>query len=314
MKALSQTAGGRCESGKNREIRILSPFPLCSNFLRPLLLGTKKLSLLPYYLECFAIFTGLSITLISLATRNLIQNRIFLKFGILYFFVVAIDFLHTLAYKGMGVFPYWTANHPTQLWIAGRLLETIGFFLIVFFTGLKEKTLFTILGLTSALLVTSVCLNIFPNCFLEGYGLTAFKIATEYTIIATLLVVLLKILKSREQSLLAFRKPLVLAIVFTMLGELAFTLYSDVYGFFNFLGHVFRFISYLVILRGVIIDSLNKPIQKLMIELDRERERLREMAHYDNLTGLYTRNFFNELVQKQVATALREKAPLSLSS
>lgn len=262
-------------------------------------------------IECFAIFTGLSITLISLATRNLIQNRIFLKFGILYFFVVAIDFLHTLAYKGMGVFPYWTANHPTQLWIAGRLLETIGFFLIVFFTGLKEKTLFTILGLTSALLVTSVWLNIFPNCFLEGYGLTAFKIATEYTIIATLLVVLLKILKSREQSLLAFRKPLVLAIVFTMLGELAFTLYSDVYGFFNFLGHVFRFISYLVILRGVIIDSLNKPIQKLMIELDRERERLREMAHYDNLTGLYTRNFFNELVQKQIATALREKAPLS---
>jgi diguanylate cyclase (GGDEF)-like protein len=234
-----------------------------------------------------------------------------LKFGVLYFFVASIDFLHTLAYKGMGVFPSWTANHPTQLWIAGRLLETTGFFLIIFFAHLKEKTLAMVFGLVCGFLVAAVWLGTFPDCFIEGHGLTTFKIAMEYAIIVTLSIALLKILKSREQSLSSFRSTLVLAIVFTMLGELSFALYSDVYGFFNFLGHVFRFLSYLVILRGVIINSLNNPVQTLMVELDREREKLRQIAHYDALTGLYSRNFFNELVQKQVAIALRKGVPLS---
>ncbi|WP_369017556.1 GGDEF domain-containing protein [Thermatribacter velox] len=262
-------------------------------------------------IEFFAIFTGFSITLISLATRNFIQNRIFLKFGILYFFVTIIDFLHTLAYKGMGVFPGWTANHPTQFWIAGRLLETTGFFLIIFFAHLKEKTLSILLGLLCTLFIAFVWFGTFPNCFIEGHGLTIFKIAMEYAMVAILFIVLLKILKGREQSLSTLRNSLVLAVIFTMLGELSFTLYSDVYGFFNFLGHLFRFLSYLVILRGVIINSLNNPVQTLMIELDREREKLKQIAHYDSLTGLYSRNFFNELIQKQAAIALRKKVPIS---
>ncbi|WP_461766505.1 sensor domain-containing diguanylate cyclase [Pseudothermotoga sp.] len=262
-------------------------------------------------IEFFAIFTGLSITLISAATRRLTQNKIFIKFGILYFFVAVIDFLHTLAYKGMGVFRGWTANHPTQFWIAGRLLETIGFFLILFFPKLKERIIFVSCGALSALFIFTIWFGFFPDCFIEGSGLTPFKITMEYVMIGILFVTLLRVFKCSDSSISPFRKSVILAIVFTMLGELSFTLYTDVYGFFNFLGHVFRFISYLVILIGVIVGSLRKPVKALLIELDEEKEKLQQMAHKDHLTGLYSRNFFNELIQKQVSTALRQIVPLS---
>jgi hypothetical protein len=38
-----------------------------------------------------------------------------------YLSVSFLDLIHTLAYKGMGVFPGFDANLPTQLWIAARL-------------------------------------------------------------------------------------------------------------------------------------------------------------------------------------------------
>lgn len=262
-------------------------------------------------IEFFAIFTGLSITLVSFATREFSENKIFTKFGLLYLFVSSLDFLHTLAYKGMGVFRGWTANQPTQFWIAGRLLETIGFFLVAFFQKLSEGTIFSVFGLLSVLFVVTVLLGFFPDCFVEGFGLTPFKVTMEYLMMITLLITLIKILKSKEWSISIFRKSIVLAIVFTALGELSFTLYTDVYGFFNFLGHVFRFISYLVILSGIVVNSLKNPIRALIAELDKERERLKRMAHHDSLTGLYSRNFFNEWVRKQISIASRQNVPIS---
>lgn len=262
-------------------------------------------------IEFFAIFTGLSITLISFATREFSKNRIFTKFGVLYLFVSCIDFLHTLAYKGMGVFRGWSANQPTQLWIAGRLLKTIGFSLVAFFPKLSEGIIFGVFSLLSVLFVVAVWFGFFPDCFVEGFGLTTFKITMEYLMVIGLFIALIKILKSKEWSVSIFRRSVVLAIVFTMLGELSFTLYTDVYGFFNFLGHVFRFISYLVILSGIVVNSLKNPIRALMAELDKEREQLKYMAHYDGLTGLYSRNFFNEWIQKQVLIASRQNVPIS---
>lgn len=262
-------------------------------------------------IEFFAIFTGLSITLVSFATWEFSRNKIFTKFGILYFFVSSVDFLHTLAYKGMGVFRGWTANQPTQFWIAGRLMETIGFFLIVFFPRLGEKAILSVFGPLSALFVVAVWLGFFPDCFVEGFGLTPFKVTMEYLMIFVLLITLMKVLKNKEWSTSIFRKSVVFAIVFTMLGELSFTLYTDVYGFFNFLGHVFRFISYLVILSGIVVNSLKNPVRALVEELDKEREKLKRMAHHDGLTGLYSRSFFNEWIQKQISIASRQNVPVS---
>ncbi|WP_041075489.1 sensor domain-containing diguanylate cyclase [Thermotoga caldifontis] len=282
-----------------------------SIFIALLFVARKNYLLYHSIIEFFAIFTGLSISLVSFATRGFNQNRIFMKFGIVYLFVPIVDFLHTLAYKGMGVFRNWTANQPTQFWIAGRSLEVLGFFLILFFPKITERALFFLFGPLTAFLISAVWFGFFPDCFVEGSGLTVFKIAMEYLMVSVLLLVLIKCMRSRDTSISVLRRSIVSAIVFTILGELSFTLYVDVYGFFNFLGHVFRFVSYLVILNGVIVNSLKDPVQSLLLELNREREHLEEVARRDTLTNLFNRAHFNEWIQRQTKHAALCKIPLS---
>ena len=40
-----------------------------------------------------------------------------------------LDLVHTLAYKGMGVFPGYDANLPTQLWVASRYIQALSLLL-----------------------------------------------------------------------------------------------------------------------------------------------------------------------------------------
>ena len=62
------------------------------------------------------------------------------------------------------------------------------------------------------------------------------------------------------------------------------------------LGHRFRFISYLIILFGINSKFLIFTIENLTEQLQKEREKYKHLAEYDKLTGLYTRNFFNEWI------------------
>lgn len=104
-------------------------------------------------IELFTIFVGLSISLVALVTMNIGKNKIFILIGTLYLYVSIIDYVHTLAYKGMNIFPTWTANEPTQLWILGRLLQALGIFFIFYLGVDKLKNRFFFLGVTIATLV-----------------------------------------------------------------------------------------------------------------------------------------------------------------
>ena len=258
-------------------------------------------------IEFFAIFTGLSIMLVAFTTKEIAENQIFTKLGIIYLFVSIVDFLHTMSYKGMKIFPNWGANQPTQFWIIGRSLETLGFILLFFSPNMKKRYFSLILVVTTILSITCVFFGAFPDCFVETKGLTPFKVITEYILVILLAVTIFKVLKIKDSSVKIFQKTFVLSILLTIAGELSFTLYSDVYGFFNFLGHIFRFLSYLAILIGLVIEGLKNPVNAIISQLEDERRHLRQLAYYDQLTGLYSRNFFEEVLKKQLAITEREE-------
>lgn len=135
--------------------------------------------------EIFSIVIACGIFMIAWNARRFLDNDFLLFLGIAYLFVGAVDFVHTLAYKGMGVFPGHGANLPTQLWIAARYMESISFLIAPFFLRrrLWEKTAFTIYAvITTFLLLDIFYWGIFPRCFIEGIGLTPFKKVSEYAI------------------------------------------------------------------------------------------------------------------------------------
>ncbi|MDO9550493.1 MAG: MASE3 domain-containing protein [Methanoregula sp.] len=235
--------------------------------------------------ELAGIVIAFSIFILIWNTRNVITNTFFLIVGISFLFTGSIDLLHTLAFKGMGVFAGNSADLPTQLWIAGRYFQSITFFIAALCIGkslTKDRKydtgiIFAGCAAFSGLLLASIFVwQNFPSCFVEGSGLTLFKIVSEY-IISVLLIATVVVLVIRRQSF----EPgvwqfLVAAQVFLLLGELAFTSYISVYGFMNMLGHLFRLISVYLFYRAFVVVGLTRPFDLLLRELRQEEDALRE--------------------------------------
>ena len=250
------------------------------------LLGLYGASLYSYLLfhsivEVFSIVIACSIFVLVWNSRQIIDNPYLVIIGIACLFVGGIDFVHTLAYKGMGVFTGYGANLPTQLWIAGRYLQGISFLIAPL--GMKRTVNYpAVLGvyfLVSAFLVLSIFTwDIFPDCYLEGVGLTPFKILSEYVISSFFALAIVLLLRRRRDFDPQVLRLLCLSLVLTVFSELAFTLYVDVYGFFNYLGHFFKVAAFYFFYKAVIETGLVTPYRLLFRNLKQSEEELRR-AH-----------------------------------
>ncbi|MFO7835022.1 MAG: MASE3 domain-containing protein [Candidatus Thorarchaeota archaeon] len=221
------------------------------------------------FVEIFSVAIAWIIFSIVWNARKMVDSGYFMVMGVAFLHTGFIDFIHTLAYKGMGVFPAYGANLPTELWIAARFLESASLLVAIV---LKDKTisnrhLFAFYSTTTAIMIWSIFTGPFPDCYIEGEGLTVFKVYSEYAIIFLLAVSIY--LYSRDKSHFAeeFRRILMGALIFTIGSELSFTLYTDVYGISNMLGHIFKFISFYLFYLAVVRGSLVNPFSTLFREL-----------------------------------------------
>ncbi|HAS3641370.1 GGDEF domain-containing protein [Vibrio cholerae] len=204
-------------------------------------------------IECLTIVVALIVVGLAAKTRALMP-RLEDPFSFLvslYLWVCLFDFAHMLTYKGMPLAEGLSANPPTQYWIGGRLLEAAGlalFFHIHFsyrWRGWENKVLATLAVLV---LLSIAPFSLFPDAYIEGVGLTAFKIYAELVVIALILVAASCLYLHRKHYNRKQRVYFGLAFLFTIMAELFFTRYVGVYDQANAIGHVFRLASYFCVL------------------------------------------------------------------
>ncbi len=225
--------------------------------------------------ESFSIVIAFGIFMFVWNLRRFIDNNYFIVIGISYLFIAGIQLIHMLAYKGMNIFPGHTTNLPTQLWISARYLQSVTLFAAPFLIGKKIKARY--LFITYSIITLGVFVSIFywgnfPLCFVEGYGLTAFKKISEYVIsvfMAGAIVILFKKKNWFEKNIF---KLVVLSIFLMIISELIFTLYSTAYGFFNATGHIITIFSYYFIYKAIIVTGLKNPFNLLYGRL-RQKEK-----------------------------------------
>ena len=225
--------------------------------------------------EIFSIIIAFGIFMLAWNARQILQNNYLLFLGIAYFFVGFVDLLHTINYKGMGIFPTPHANLPTQLWIVARYLESLSLLLAPLFFTRRLRPYFIIACFT--LLTGGVLLmiqsGIFPDCFVEGVGLTPFKKISEYLISIILLGAFFLLLRERRHFDDGVFNLIVASIFFTIGAELAFTFYISIYGISNVVGHFCKFISFYLIYKAIIETGFRQPVSLLVRNL-RENEAL----------------------------------------
>jgi PAS domain S-box-containing protein len=250
------------------------------------LLGLYGASLYSFLLfhclaETFSVVIACGIFVLAWNSRHLIDNPYLVFMGIAFLSIGALDFLHTLAYKGMGVFPASGSNLPTQLWIAARYVQSISFLLAPWL--MKRKVHYpAVLGIclsaVALLVLSTFTWSIFPDCYVEGVGLTPFKKISEYIISSFLVVAILLLLRRRGDFDPQVLRLLSLSLTLTVFSELAFTFYVDVYGFFNLLGHFFKVAAFYFFYKAIIETGLVTPYNLLFRDLKQSEEALRN-AH-----------------------------------
>ncbi len=232
------------------------------------------------FAELFSIVISYLIFAFAWSTRNFSKNNFLLFLACGYFWIGSLDLMHTLSYKGMNVFVEGNGNLAVQFWIGTRYLEALLLLAAPFAATRKQNgyLLVSIFGIVSVGLTSLILIGKFPVGFIEGTGLTNFKIYSEYLIDLILAVALVTLFRYGREISSSEKSLIAAAIVMTMCAELAFTFYVDVYGLSNLVGHIFKLFSFWLIFQAIVTTHLTGPYTDLQ-EGEREyRNMLDTMA------------------------------------
>ena len=282
-----------------------SPTPFLSSYFVPswgkaALIGslvaiyfTSRVNYLLFHslVELFSIVVAFSLFMITWNSRHFIRNSYLLFLGVAYLFIGGLDLLHTLSYKGMGIFTDYD-YYANQLWIGARYTESLSLLVAFYFVRQKKlpdvSLLFLAYTLLSVLLVMSIFVwKIFPICFAKGTGLTPFKKISEY-IICLILLASIGLLRGNRNKFDASTYHLLFwSIVCTIISELAFTFYISNYGFSNLVGHYFKLFSFMFVYQAIIKTGIVNPYNVIFKELNDTNRRLgKALAEVKTLSGL----------------------------
>ena len=245
-----------------------------------ILLSSHDYLLFHSYAEVFSIVIAFALFTLVWNSRHLISNNYLLFIGISYLFIGGIDLLHTLAYEGMGIFPGENANLPTQLWIAARYLQSLSLLIAPVFIRRKMNPwlLITSWCVVTALVLTSIFYwQIFPDAFIEGTGLTSFKVISEYIISLMLVIAIWLLLKNRAEFSEKVVRFIIASIVVTIISEVSFTLYTDVYSILSMVGHALKIIAFFLLYKAIVETGIKRPYELLFRNLKQSEEKYRNL-------------------------------------
>ena len=220
-------------------------------------------------------------------------------FGCTFLLMALLDMFHMLSYKGMADFfiANLTSNRATTLWILSRLFGSIGFMLATFIpkdlvSKVKKEPFIIVTAIFSLALFIIVTFypNFFPIMFIEGKGLTDIKIYLEYLVILIFSITFMRVnlIYRKTNSNREYR--FMMALILMIFSEFAFTNYGNVYDAFNYVGHFFKVIAFMILYRAIYIENLTAPYR----ELKRTKDELKVYSnHLDLLVEQRTKELEN---------------------
>lgn len=231
--------------------------------------------------EVVSVVAAAIILIFAMAARRTTTNGFLTVLGAGMAPMAAILILHAAAYKGMTVLvPPLAAGDvdpSVQLWLTSRYLLAATMVTAPFFLGRRASIWIGVLfsSAASSVLVLSILVwHVFPTAFVEGVGLTPFKIWSEYVVMAILALAGVLLLRWRDRT-----DPTVITLTLWAIGafiaaELLFTLYTDVFGLLPVLGHITQIAGFVLLLLGIVRTVIARPMALVFNELSASEARL----------------------------------------
>ncbi len=233
--------------------------------------------------ELFAIVVSLSIFMLTWVGQRYLVNGYLIVLGAAYGAIGLVDVFHTLTFRGMNLFPGVSTNYPTQFWLIARFLEALALLCAPLFIDKKPRFHRVSIGFMAIALGASgaVTLQVFPATFIDGIGLTPFKVYSEYIIIGMMAAAMVLLFRARQHFEPRIFFLLATSLVLAVVTEFCFTRYGNFYDFSNELGHYFRFLTVAMAFMAIVISGVRHPMDLIFREVDALNKKLSESEAFN---------------------------------
>lgn len=237
--------------------------------------------------EMLSIVMALAAMVVASTSWRFVSHHFVVFVSLAVGWCAGLDLLHTLVFKGMNLVPGDSANPATQLWIAARLLQSLALLISPMLLQRKLSVGWThaVFGAICVMTTAAIFTDRFPDAYIDGQGLTPFKIYTEYVIIAILGASLLLFWHHRAQMSALVFYGMASATVFMMASEFAFTQYVNVYAKANLVGHLLKIFSYWFVFLALVRSTVREPFVRLQEEVQAREKLATERAELLNDLG-----------------------------
>lgn len=226
-----------------------------------------------WYLPTHTILEVFSIVVSAMAFAagwHLLDSRPPLSVAVLasgFLAVALLDLGHMMSFPGMPVFVTDSSSAKgIYFWLAARSASVIAMLAVAMMPlrRVSASGRWVILGvsLTGVALVywfTLVRPDLLPATYVEGEGLTSFKIAFEYLLAcgygASAWLLLRQSLRKRDSK----RLFLSAAAAIMAMSELCFTVYVEVYTLPHVIGHIYKVIAYTFLYWALFVANIREP-------------------------------------------------------
>ncbi len=215
--------------------------------------------------EVFSIVVAMTALVVATTARQFTRNHFVIFVAVAIGWCAGLDIIHTVVFKGMQLLPSDSANPPTQLWIAARFIQAVAMVVapLMLSRQLKVFWLHLIFGVVSIAAVLAIASGHFPDAFIDGQGLTPFKIHTEYLIITLFAISLLLLWQRRHLTTPRLLWGITASLLVMMASEFAFTRYASVYAQANLVGHILKVYAYWFVYLALVQTTLREPFSML---------------------------------------------------
>jgi PAS domain S-box-containing protein len=215
--------------------------------------------------EFFSIIIALTAMVVASTSFRFTRSHFTVYVAVAIGWCAALDLIHTVTYKGMNLLEPENYGLATQFWIAARFVQALALLSSPLFLlrSVSLNPLHAGFGLTALAVTVWIFSGTFPEAYIEGQGLTPFKIYAEYLII--LMLGATSLLLWRRRVLMSSRLFLTMqaALAMMMLSEFAFTRYVSLYGDANTVGHIFKIFAYWFVYLALAQSTLREPFSML---------------------------------------------------
>ena len=228
-------------------------------------------------LEVVAISVAVLVFAVGWNTQRHHPSQAVLWTSALFLGVGLLDLSHTLSYSGMPDFVTPSgAEKAIHFWFAARAMAALALLGAAWLSWQRppRRPRWVVLA---GVLATTAAAHVYlwnpawmPRTFIPGQGLTPFKLAVEYALIAAYLAAAAVLWWRLRQPREFNASGLLVAAATMAMSEFFFTRYADVTDVYNLLGHVYKIVAYAFLYWALFIETLQRPY----LELRDSREQL----------------------------------------